>query len=483
LFVLGTYYSTYFKVEHQTLFDKGVFDGCLDADSKLHVDPMLLKQCNVPEFKGAYDAFFDFFNRFVDLTPAVKEPKLSDPFFKKMVEFFTLSEIPNTGLGYSEKTCKGRGISGTLSIQLANSAYSIIKEGITNPKIFGWMQLIEDNIGADRISDMTLAILQPFFLRYTERVSFECGIDTKEYVDKDDNTYNVPYYQNKPVHFVPMQLLTNLPVAHTYDDVEDACDYNNRLKHRIGQIIGVYWQEYRKYSKKQWKQIIIENPECYHTAIELYDKISSSGYDFNKDESGVFYNLKIQECTKRFPLNFLFGKHNNPADEIYEFSKAICDQYRHVVEDRRASEIFYRQHRQPDETDWQMLLLIVAESYQKGGNFDIHVSREANPGVGEIDFQLTRGSKANTCIEIKRSTNKDLLHGYRQQLAAYMKAENADHGIFIVILEDDSEQQLKEKLRAVQDDMNKKGEYIPDVIFIDGRRQLSASNPNYSISR
>lgn len=36
--------------------------------------------------------------------------------------------------------------------------------GLEDPEIFGLMQLIEDNLAADRISDMTIAILQKHFL-------------------------------------------------------------------------------------------------------------------------------------------------------------------------------------------------------------------------------------------------------------------------------------------------------------------------------
>lgn len=80
-----------------------------------------------------------------------------------MVNRFTFKEIPNTGLGFSKGNTKGRGISGALSIQLAHSAYTIINAGLEDPEIFGLMQLIEDNMAADRISDMTIAILQKHF--------------------------------------------------------------------------------------------------------------------------------------------------------------------------------------------------------------------------------------------------------------------------------------------------------------------------------
>lgn len=476
---MAIHYSTYFGVDHEDLTIRGVFDACVDVDIKMHVDPLLLKKCQVPEFKDAYDLFFEYFNRFVDIVPMVKHPDSSDRFFRKMVEFFTLSEIPNTGLGYSEGHTHGHGISGSLSIQLANSAYEIIKAGIVNPKFFGWMQLIEDQMGADRISDMTIAILQNNFLSYTERVAHELNLAVRKYKTPYDSIYQVPFYKGKPIHFIPMDLLTDLPVANSWEEIDDVCSYNNALKRRVAGIIGVTWKEYNEYTKSDWKQILITNPDCYNEAIRLYDSLSGVGYDFNTDSKDVYYNVKLLRLIKSNPFKYIFNPKKKAADEIYDLSKAIIDQFKHLIEDRRLSELFYRKHRSPDETDWQLLLLTVAETYQKAGDFDAHVSREANPGVGEIDFQITRGSTANTAIEIKRSSNKDLLHGYRQQLAAYMRAENADNGIFIVIMEDNNIDEIKDKIRMVQEDMQAKGEYIPEVFYINCMKQPSASDPSY----
>ena len=125
----------------------------------------------------------------------------------------------------------------------------------------------------------------------------------------------------------------------------------------------------------------------------------------------------------------------------------------------------------------------MADTYRVAGNFDITITREDNPGVGEIDFHISRGVKANTIIEIKRSGNKDLYHGYRSQLAAYVKAERATNAIFMVIMEDDNFDSINNQLLAIQDDMRKNGEYVPDIIYINGRKQLTASNPKYTSPR
>ena len=46
-------------------------------------------------------------------------------------------------------------------------------------------------------------------------------------------------------------------------------------------------------------------------------------------------------------------------------------------------------------------------------------------------------------------------------------------------MEDDSLESIQEKITNVQNDMKEKGEYIPEVIYVNGNHQYSASNRKY----
>ena len=61
------HYSSYFKIPHRELIKVGIFDGLIERDIPLHVDPMLLKGCKIPEFEGSYQKFLDYFNEIVTL--------------------------------------------------------------------------------------------------------------------------------------------------------------------------------------------------------------------------------------------------------------------------------------------------------------------------------------------------------------------------------------------------------------------------------
>ena len=471
-------YSRFFKVKHKDFLQKGVYNASLDQDSLLHIDPLLLKGSEIPEFKSAYTEFFEYFRLFIPLVKASKADNLQDRFFRKMVKRFTFKEIPNTGLGFSKGNTMGRGISGAISLQLAHSAYDIITEGLEDPEIFGLMQLIEDNMATDRISDMTIAILQKNFLKYTQRISMEIGLKTHPYKFEYGVVFQVPFYKGKPIHFIPVSFLADIPVAHDFEDIDKVCNYNNQLKRKIAELIGVNWAEYKEYKKRDWKNLIIGNKDCYEAAINFYKNLNAVSYDFAVDDKNQYQNILLQELLDEIPFQQP-TEYENEEDEIYELTLAMCNQFKHLVEHNRISELFYRNNRTPDETDWQLLLYTVADTYKIAGNLDLSITREDNPGVGEIDFHITKGSKANTVIEIKRSTNENLIHGYRTQLSAYMKAERAQSGIFMVIMEKDNIEEIKSRITEVQKDMKNKGEYIPKIIYINGMKQYSASNRAY----
>lgn len=333
-------------------------------------------------------------------------------------------------------------------------------------------------MAADRISDMTIAILQRHFLEYTQRIAQEMGLTTYSYTFEHRVTFQVPFYRGKPIHFIPESFLANLPIAHDFEEIDNVCNYNNQLKRKIAELIGVNWAEYKAYKKKDWKSLIIDNKDCYGAAISFYKSLNAIPYDFTADNKNQYRVVLLQELLDEIPFPKPI-EYENEEDEVYKLTLAMCHQFKHLVEHNRISELFYRNNRTPDETDWQLLLYTVADTYKIAGNLDLSITREDNPGVGEIDFHITKGSRANSVIEIKRSTNENLIHGYRTQLPAYMKAERAQSGIFIVIMEKNNIDEIKRKIGEVQKDMKEKGEYIPEIVYINGMRQYSASNRIY----
>lgn len=474
---MALHYSKYFKTSHRAFFKKGVFDGMLDADSHLHVDPLLLKHCTVPEFAGAYDEFLDFFKKFIHLVPFVKSGEMTDRYYRQIVSRFTFREIPNTGLGFSKTNTQGRGISGKLSRQLADTAIDIIQAGYQDPEVFLLMPIFEDNISIDRISDMTIAILFSRVVRYTERVSGELGIKTVKFTHKQSGEpINLPAYNHMPVLFLPVEILADIPIATSYDEIDKVVNYATRLKRRVAEAIGIAWIQYKDFKKPDWKKVIFNNPRGYQEAVGYFKGLRGYAYDFDADVKDEYLTARLQDMAEEQPLNLLQFLQNNSPESVYQVACAIIEQFKKLVEDNYMWRIFNRKGRKPDETDWQYYLLSVADTYIKASNADIDLNREGNPGVGAMDFKFSRGSQGKTVVEIKRSSHPDLLHGYVSQLPTYMKAEQTVYGIFLIIREDvkydGAIQGVFDRKKQMEDEGS---ENLPEIIVVDARPKKSAS--------
>lgn len=474
---MSLHYSKYYKVPHRSFFQKGVFDGMLDVDSHLHIDPLLLKNCSVPEFVGAYDEFLDYFNKFLHLVPHVKVNNVTDRFYRQIVNRFTFKEISNTGLGFSKTNTNGRGISGALSQQLADTAIDIISAGYKDSEVFLLMPIFEDNISMDRISDMTIAILIRRIVKYTARMAAELGVKTTKFTTKsNDEPVMLPVYNRKPVLFLPTEILANIPIATSYEDIDRVVNYATRLKRRVAEAIGVSWSQYRYYKKNDWKNAIFNNPKGYQEAMSYFKGLKAKSYDFSEDKNDEYLTARLQDMTVDCPLDLLQFFNGDNTQSVYHVASAILDQFKKLVEDNYMWKIFNRKGRKPDETDWQYYLLTVADTYIKASEADVDVTRENNPGPGEIDFKFTRGTTGKTVVELKRSSNKDMLHGYVSQLPAYMKAESAEYGIFMIIKEDDKNNEEIQKVLEYQRSLVSNGESSPVILVVDARPKKSASN-------
>lgn len=467
------HYSQHFHLSHDCFEAKGVYDGFIEKDSKLHIDPMLLKNCEVPEFRGAYTKFIDYFKSVVILSKHVKEYSEKDRFYKKVKQILTFKEVPNTGLGYSTIGNKGNGISGRITKQLTDSALEIIGAGIQDPEIFAIMHFIEEGIGADRISDMVLSVLYEDFLGYTERISSELSIDCRKMLYKD-RAYWVPIYKKRPLVFIPCSLLCNLPIAYDFDDIDSVSDYNKRLRRKVSEAIGLSWRDVRGLKKHQLKSLLLHDLELFHDVISDYKTIQFKPYDFKNDTMGEYIDLRVEKHLEGVePLDLT--KVNGFASEkdVFEIAMRICEDFKFQIEEKGMWRLLYNEDNQTfqKEETIQLVFFLIAEFHCKAN--DIDLNRECDPGVGEIDIKLSQGNHAKTIIEIKRLSSNSFIHGLQEQLPLYMKSEQTRFGIYVVVI--DSDRNVDKKLRKLYETRNNLSGDVPEIIFVDALPKKSAS--------
>lgn len=474
------HYSKYFGVPHSEFENKGVLDGFIGRDVRLHFDPLRLKGTKVPEFKDTYDrVFLRYFDRFAHFVDAMPNEKEDDTFFPLIVEHLQFSEIPNVGLGYSISGKPGKGMNGKTTKQLAKTTVKLIKAGMRDPELFMFMHLFEKNVGADRISDMTVFILRHQILLYTQRIAAELKIQTYKY-KLGDNIYLVPFYNNEPLHFFPTTLLSDLPIATSYDEISNVCDYNKGLVGRVCKVVKGEWKQFFEGADKKeiLKNALLTNPDAYKEAIAYFRSLNAIPYDFNSDNKRFYLNARIEELVAK-----ILREQDNPKkltpEDVLQCTREACLIFKECIENHRSYKLmYYEKGKVAKSEDFaQELLFVISDSYLKGKGADIDISPEADTGVGKLDFKFSQGSNSRVIIETKLSNNPNLLHGYVTQLPYYMNSQHGVYGIYVVVIIDSKNNQNNQLCKLREFEVNRvqgdPSQY--EIIFVDAREKPTAS--------
>lgn len=463
--------STLLNVESKELSGKGVFDGFVDIDSRLHIDPSLLEGSGILEFEKSREQFDTYFKEVLQI---VKLAKTGDRLWREAHKRLIFKEKGNTALGYSKNGTHGSAIGPKLAEKILFTTKQLVNAGIDDPIIFELVGVFEEGIGADRISDMTIAILYNCFLNFTQRVSLELGIVTDIEIF-ENKRYRVPKdsLSNEPILFIPKSLLNNLPIAYDWEDIDRVCKYNDALRWKVNKIIGKSWKSAMYLPKYQLKDFLLSNPEVFNDLIEQYRLKPKDHYDFNSDPLGELIWAELSDsAVNSYPLDLSKYRVITPIN-ILKVVIQICNHFKSLIENNGWFEYLYDQvGKQKPERAPQLLFYGISEAYCIANNLDLN--REINSGIGSLDFKISRGFKAKVNVEIKYSSNPNLMKGFENQLPAYNRAEKTDMSIYLIIKTDHNTMKLNRLLKYQESEINK-GNRVPDIIIIDGRKQVSAS--------
>lgn len=467
------------NVSAEVLKEKGVFDGFIDVDSRFHIDPSLLEKCTIPELIDAHNVFKDRFKNVAILLKHSK--KVGDSLWRKAVQKLIFKEKKHINLGYSTVDNPGKGIGPELAKRIASTAKEIIDAGMEDPIIFELMGVLEENIGSDRISDMTVNIIYKNLISYTERVSKELGIKTITFSSKTDKR-DLPFYKHKnkkvPIVLIPKEILRSLPVAESWEEIGDVVAYNDSLRQKINSRIGTTWKKLiKKLSKAELKRELLNSPELLKEFIETYKNKKRNSYNFDTDPE---CHIKWAEYAENAPRNFPkdLSKYTPVTSENIVFLiREICEQFARLIQYNGWVDLLYHPVTKKllHERVPQALFHGIADSYCKANDLDI--SREPNAGRGPVDFKISKGYKAKVTVELKFSKSSSLVQNYKNQLATYNKAEGvADdkHSIFLVMVGTAKSKPLRE-IRNIERAEKSKNNSVPEIITVDIIKRKSAS--------
>lgn len=424
--------SMFCGIDPRMLEIRDVFDPVLDVDTRLFLDPHLLKHAEVPEFIGAYEHLKTHFGNIARLLLASDAEE--DVFWKRADKLMMWPEVKGLCIGFSKEGTDGSGIGPDLRRQLLKTAKQILSKGVDDHEIFELVGMFQERFGPDRISDMTANVIRQELNTFTSRVLDEIANDCAAVVPRNEEGFPLNPINMAPLLLVPRSLLRDIPVALDWSSRDLVAEQNEELRETVNRIAGESWKQVvQSFTKAQLKEFALSNPDLIHDAVEIYRSKEAQKYDFTADRSGeVSWLPAAQLAARENPLQLQLP--DNPSiDQVLELIITICNKFKSLIEDNGLSRLLYDSNGHPKhETASQLLFYGISEAYCHANG--LMIARESDGGRGPVDFKFGTNMQNSVLVEIKKSTNTSgLKKGIELQLPTYMNAEGSKRAIYLVI--------------------------------------------------
>lgn len=451
-----------------------MLDPVLNGDTKLYIDPLLLRlsRHRIISSDGV-DNFNAYFGRIIKLLAVSNTHKSA---WKSAEKLFRFSEIGWTCLGYGQHSTKGSAIGPRLRKKLMETAKEIVDLGVDDPEIFSLIGLLEEGIGPDRISDMTTRTILPSLVKFTEEICKQLNVPTEFFsypklAVSGKLPVNPCLSTRTPILLVPRDILRDLPVAADWDGVASAMEHNDELRNKVNSLIANIWTLKSKEQKAAAKKYSTESKEAFMSLMELVEALKIKPYDPKKDDAGHYlWRRALRDIATEHPLT-ISKPRNFGLDAIESVVEQIIAKFKDLVETNGLWKLLWHEDKPRREKSAQLLFFAIAEAYCQANGLDI--SPEVDAGAGPVDFKLSKGYDLRIVVELKLSKGK-VVDGYMKQLEIYKSAERKARGMYVVIDIGELGRKL-ESIMAVKNSRAREGLRASKIFIIDANQKPSAS--------
>ena len=211
--------------------------------------------------------------------------------------------------------------------------------------------------------------------------------------------------------------------------------------------------------------------DCMSNYLEIKSEIIKNGIELlDKDVAKVQLNYG----NVGFPKTSRSAFNVVTPENVFNVVCEICEQFKDVIENKGLFKLLVNSDgSRVAEKKAQLLFFGVAYSHCKAN--DLKLSPEVDSGNGPVDFNISKGFKANVNVEMKFADNPKLEIGLWSQLRIYNRAENAANSIYLIIKTNNEYDKKINKLTNVLEYRKNKGENLPVIFVVDSIYKASAS--------
>lgn len=477
--------NEFLNVSKKDLKKYGVYNGYVNIDSELYINPKLLIDCNIPEFENSYNKINDYFESIIIQLKKCKSTSANDLMWRLALKMFCFQEPNGVALGNSNLSINGNGLNGKTASDALIKLKEMIDNNIDDPQIFGMLAIVQDNIGVDRISDMISNIIYEDLLTYTENVLKKLNIKSLKKIKYNGKNYNIKSRENGAnLILVPEMILSDIPPFIDCSSIQAIINENVEIKQ---QIYEMFYEANTKLKKKSVSQVnvkdlnknqlyeVIKDCNLYEQIIEENSKIEPTPYDFEKDENGIHKPIeKIRRIINFKDFNSLETSQKLKNESFPDFIENAINQLKSIIEKKGLNQELYRKVKSKDgfivckakgEDTIHRFFIAVVETLKQFYDFDYVF--EPMVGNGRVDFRFCKNEEI-ILVEFKLNTNK-LKDGYDNQLTEYMNRENSKNAFYVIVkIKDNEAVENFFENTTIRNDRK--------VIVIDGLPKLSPSH-------
>lgn len=468
-------FSEHFGVDPDAMEELGVFDPIIERDSPFAISPRLLDGTTAPELTGAHDKVLEHFSKVMAL---LEHATPGDSLWKAAFRLFDFPEFAGASIGYSTQRGDGRGWPVNVRRATLKTGKEIVDAGIKNPRIFELVGLFQEGVGLDLVSDMIGTILRDLLIEYTQRVAKELGVPLLSF--EGSPTPGLPLYlsergEERCVILMPQDVLSDLPVAISYDDIGIVASANDETRTYLNKNIGKNWQsDMRKsMSKRNVREAIIHSKAFADSVIKRYQAKRVQQYNFKSDpRDAVRWLRRAKYEASQNPLQFSLTAVRTKDDAVTAV-REVLEYFKKLVQTTRVKAALYNDNKTPRrETGVQDVFYAVAATQSIFNDLD--VSAEVAIDNGKVDYKFSLGRSIRIVVEMKLARNGALVDGLRTQLPTYAKGEDAAFAFYLVV--NNEGPGADKHVAELEADIEKNGvPKVTEVIVCDARRRAAPS--------
>jgi hypothetical protein len=297
-------FSSHFGLPTSALLDVGLLDPILNFDTKLYVDPLLLRDSANPIVAGEGAALFDaHFRAVVRLLQA--STAQGDVAWRNAERRLMLNERRETCLGYGNTTVGGSGGDTVLRRRVLLTAKEIVDLGIEDPELFGLLSFLEEGIGADTVSDMTANAIMPALVKLTQEFcrAYEIPMGPTGVADASPLPVNPYDARRSGLDLVSLDILRDLPLAQSRDDVSRVCAENEEIRARVNAMLGNIAKATTGQRKRALKKYALANADAFNILLSAVLGLGDEAYDADFDPQGhLGLRQALTAIAAKFPL-------------------------------------------------------------------------------------------------------------------------------------------------------------------------------------